>query len=416
MPVTRFALHSRELEGPNNMRIHCLLLALSAGISTNAALAQEAVNLVDLDGRWDTAWGETTMKSTWTGYSGTYEEDNGRFVLEWDGGLMSGFWAEDEADEECSYEYMGTRYWGRLQLTASNQSPSFHMGWGYCDDGPIDKTWQFTKRFANKTDLAVFDPLIARLKQARKEAGPSLSGKPLNDYDDDDLDALVSTLARLNLDDREMNWLTEAHFGKGEAFDATRLSSFAEFARSMRVTPEEHKRRKFLTRQMTEMFGVPESAMLSLEVLFFANQGFKNPRIAKYYGGNYENYVAAALAGGNAEFDRQLTDEARQALKKAFRTPDPSLDLSIPQLKPAPEGSRAIDCSFSSVVARMKLADPSFALKWNLYVAEAKSFSFLAFGPARIGGKGAIHKRNVLVQGVRLAIKRCEELNAGVAR
>mgnify|MGYP001555096296 CR=1 FL=1 len=108
--------------------------------------AQQWETIETLGGAWDTDWGEVWVFPRGPGYEGNYTEDNGRFWLEFTGHVFEGYWAEDHANERCDTPYLGSYYWGRLELSNSEHFPGFLMLWGYCDWGRIDKVWSFYER------------------------------------------------------------------------------------------------------------------------------------------------------------------------------------------------------------------------------------------------------------------------------
>ena len=119
------------------------LLAL---LATQPLAAQQWESIETFGGAWDTKWGEVFAMPTQSGYEGNYTEDNGRFWLEYTGHVFEGIWAEDMADQRCATPQLGSYYWGRLELGNSQNFPGFQMLWGYCDQGRVDKVWQFYER------------------------------------------------------------------------------------------------------------------------------------------------------------------------------------------------------------------------------------------------------------------------------
>lgn len=119
-------------------------LTVAALLTTAPAAAQESIET--FGGAWDTAWGEVWAFDQGPGYDGTYEEDNGRFLLEFTGHVFEGVWAEDMSDQRCATQMMGSYYWGRLELGNSDKYPGFQVLWGYCDEGRVDKIWTFYER------------------------------------------------------------------------------------------------------------------------------------------------------------------------------------------------------------------------------------------------------------------------------
>ena len=122
-----------------------VIIAAAFGIAP-PLVAQDWASTQTFGGAWDTNWGETWVNPTSFGYEGTYTEDNGRFWVEFTDHIYEGYWAEDLSGERCDVEYMGSYYWGRLQLSDASTFPGIQMLWGYCRDGRVDKQWQFTER------------------------------------------------------------------------------------------------------------------------------------------------------------------------------------------------------------------------------------------------------------------------------
>ena len=91
------------------------ILALSfVLVPTHSARAQQAESIETFGGAWDTNWGEVWVTENGDGtYSGSYEEDNGRFWLEFTDHVFEGIWAEDLADIRCDTPKMGSYYWRR---------------------------------------------------------------------------------------------------------------------------------------------------------------------------------------------------------------------------------------------------------------------------------------------------------------
>jgi len=120
-------------------------LCAAALCLANGASAQEDV--YSFSGIWETNWGTVNAFATEDGYQGDYTSDNGLFYMLWDGGMLTGYWVEDQSDVACAYAENGSFYWGRLLLTNSTDAPGFKMKWGYCD-GELDRTWSFTRRLS----------------------------------------------------------------------------------------------------------------------------------------------------------------------------------------------------------------------------------------------------------------------------
>jgi len=108
--------------------------------------AQQFDTIETFGGAWDTSWGDVWVMPEGPGYEGTYEDDNGRFWLEFTDHVYDGYWAEDMADVRCSTPVMGSYYWGRLQLSNNSSYPGIQMLWGYCETGRVDKVWSFRER------------------------------------------------------------------------------------------------------------------------------------------------------------------------------------------------------------------------------------------------------------------------------
>ena len=90
------------------MKAIFVLLATCA--TASALLAQQWESIETFGGAWDTNWGETWAlpNSTGSGYEGTYTADNGRFVLEFDGHVFAGIWAEDLSNVRCATPQLGS--------------------------------------------------------------------------------------------------------------------------------------------------------------------------------------------------------------------------------------------------------------------------------------------------------------------
>jgi hypothetical protein len=95
-------------------------------------------------GNWDTT--EGAMRLTQVGPAivrGTYTQDNGRIDGTMQGGILTGFWAEDGSDRQCATTRLNSRYWGRVRWTFARDR--FTGTWGYCDDPPT-RPWNGTRR------------------------------------------------------------------------------------------------------------------------------------------------------------------------------------------------------------------------------------------------------------------------------
>lgn len=125
---------------------HILTAAACAALFALPLQAQQWESIETFGGAWDTNWGDVWVFPSGPGYEGTYDTDNGRFWLEFTGHVFEGYWAEDLADVRCNAPYLGSFYWGRLELANSNNFPGFQMTWGYCDTGRVDKIWTFRER------------------------------------------------------------------------------------------------------------------------------------------------------------------------------------------------------------------------------------------------------------------------------
>ncbi|MBK1636822.1 hypothetical protein [Rhodovulum adriaticum] len=125
---------------------HLIAAAATALIWAPALQAQAWETIETFGGAWASDWGEVWVMPRAAGYQGTYEEDNGRFTLDYDGHVFVGYWAEDMSGQRCDVPLMGSYYWGRLELGNSSTYPGFRMLWGYCNQGPLDKVWTFYER------------------------------------------------------------------------------------------------------------------------------------------------------------------------------------------------------------------------------------------------------------------------------
>ena len=125
---------------------HLIPAMVAATLAALPVSAQQWESIETFGGAWDTSWGDVWVMPTGPGYEGTYEDDNGRFWLEFSDHVFEGYWAEDHANERCDYPVMGSYYWARLELGNSGNWPGFRMLWGYCDWGRLDKEWTFRER------------------------------------------------------------------------------------------------------------------------------------------------------------------------------------------------------------------------------------------------------------------------------
>lgn len=116
-----------------------------AVMCASGAAAQDWETMETIGGAWDTEWGEVWVFQNGSRYDGNYSEDNGRFWLEFTDHVFEGYWAEDLSDVRCDVEYMGSWYWGRLELSNSDHFPGFLMRWSYCR-APVDRMWAFYER------------------------------------------------------------------------------------------------------------------------------------------------------------------------------------------------------------------------------------------------------------------------------
>ncbi len=119
------------------------IMAAALSCSAFAVAAQESVG--SFAGTWETSWGAVAIEGDAEGYAGKYGNENGQFFLDWDGGMLTGYWVEDESDQACDEPIAGSDHWGRLLLTNSKDAPGFKMKWGYCD-GELNRDWRFDRR------------------------------------------------------------------------------------------------------------------------------------------------------------------------------------------------------------------------------------------------------------------------------
>ncbi len=249
--------------------------------------------------------------------------------------------------------------------------------------------------------------LSTQLADLNRIAGPPDPGKTHANLTDEEIALFMKNLGTFNLTDGELKVLIAHVMGEGQSFDIKKAGQLLAAAKRLRVTDAQKEQRGRIREFLEQSLNLPQQAIAYLENDFFHSSDLMNPARAEGYGADYQNYVAAALFGENKEFLALLNEQERNGLRSKF-----NYDIagnSQPSIRSAPAGSGRIDCSFYAVLARMRQADPTFAIKWDVYVIYGSAVSLAGpGGAAGTSGSGAAIKRAVLIAGVRQAIKDCE--------
>jgi len=117
-----------------------LAAAFSALIVALALPHRAAAQDYGFSGTWSTSEGRMELDQRRGHVSGSYSQDAGRIEGEVRGGRLEGHWAEAGSGQRCSYERMGSYYWGRIDWTLSHDGRRFEGRWSYCD-GEATRSW-----------------------------------------------------------------------------------------------------------------------------------------------------------------------------------------------------------------------------------------------------------------------------------
>ncbi len=98
----------------------------------------------DIQGKWQSNWGEMVLQQSGNKITGTYATSNGKVYGVLNGNTLTGFWTQDSSGRACSTVKYGTRYWGRIQFDF-DQGKRFSGKWGYCEAPPTGGGWTGTR-------------------------------------------------------------------------------------------------------------------------------------------------------------------------------------------------------------------------------------------------------------------------------
>lgn len=86
-----------------------------------------------IGGHWYTDQGDMDLTQAGNHLNGRYGADGGGLSLDRTGGGWSGYWAERSSGKRCPTAQLDSYYWGRADLTFSDQNRHFAGKWSYCD-------------------------------------------------------------------------------------------------------------------------------------------------------------------------------------------------------------------------------------------------------------------------------------------
>ena len=269
--------------------------------------------------------------------------------------------------------------------------------------------------FANLSAVAApnqphnVDELIQRLREEARRAGPPAPGETQFAISEADLADLKRKLDSLSLTDSDWTYLIARHFSESGRFDPQKWKDFVEFSAFSRVSDRQKQTAKDIDEAMKSRLGLSNQTIEKLRDAFFRGTTLHRLDTSSRFGNNYDAYLINRLSNPDAALNAVLSAEEKATLKRWFA--DDPTEPEQPSVYGVDE-LRHEDCSWNAVLERMKAADPSFAIKWNLYFVQGSIVSML--GPGSSGGTtgaGTAFKRSVLVAGVREAVKRCVARN-----
>jgi hypothetical protein len=97
----------------------------------------------NLAGTWDTTFGLATLQQDGAAVRGNYSTD-GRVEGTLQGNVLDGYWSQAWSQQPCDSEKLGTRFWGRLRWTFTDNN-SFKGDYGFCEKEPTS-SWNGTRR------------------------------------------------------------------------------------------------------------------------------------------------------------------------------------------------------------------------------------------------------------------------------
>ncbi len=137
----------------------------------------------------------------------------------------------------------------------------------------------------------------------------------------------------------------------------------------------------------------------------------QNPEQDTKYKDDFLAFTIDQLNNGDKEVQNLLSADVKKNLAQ-FELSKPTVP-SGPIIRAREPGDKQWDCSFYQVLQRMFKADPTFKLKWSMYMGGTSPIPGLASvtGPSGPQGGGIAFKRRGLFDGVLAAIKVCEKSN-----
>ncbi len=124
----------------NNASNHMGFSKVESGSTGGLLSSVQSSQSSDIQGKWQSNWGEIILQQSGNNITGTYTTSNGKIYGVLDGNTLTGYWTQDSASQSCSTAKYGTRYWGRIKFTF-DQFKTFSGNWGYCDDPPETGGW-----------------------------------------------------------------------------------------------------------------------------------------------------------------------------------------------------------------------------------------------------------------------------------
>ncbi len=154
---------------------------------------------------------------------------------------------------------------------------------------------------------------------------------------------------------------------------------------------------------MVDIFLVPDGIIEKVageyEADRFKTGASTDERLADFF-----TYAVERIMDDDGPYKPMLGDAALAEMSK-LTAKDPEEETRPVVVNWGPDNKKW-GCGYSEVLARMKRADPRFAMTWNVYMNLPH-----AAGPSGQGGTGAgiTHKRRILHAGVVQAMKDCEK-------
>ncbi|WP_114521655.1 hypothetical protein [Altererythrobacter sp. ZODW24] len=357
---------------------HLILLLIASLFAASPSVSATAQSLPTYY-IWQTSEGEMKMPSGFlygSEHTIPYRQDGGRIIgkfslREDDRIILQGHWIEDSSSTTCSTAKDGSRNWGRITFTFDKAFQYFEGAWGYCEASPASSwTGRATSvgghAYENRPayESASLDRVLERLRTEGRRAGPQPAGSSI-DYSDADLAKLRTDLLELGMMEDDMEVLVDDYWGSGEKIGASKWDKFLDYAKRRSVAPDQQRAARRFEQGLRDYLGLPQEATDYLRQRFFSNDGLRDDLMSQVYGAGYHNFALTSLA--NDPKLLAMMDARTRARVEDLATPEPEGDI-VRARGPGDTIYDGPDCSYNAVLARMKAADPSFAIKWDIHV------------------------------------------------